>query len=463
VPSGCLLGHFFYIILRMRSSLPDSPDPQPFTEKLRKRFQRAITLFSGQSARQGYLAVIDQSIISLANFVATLILARNISMTELGMYSVGFTLLRLVRAVQEGLTIQPLNTFGAAQDLPEFKRYATSTSLIQILLALFSALGTAILGSILILIGKDTVGPTIFILWFAFLTWEMQEYIRRMLYTRGMVFAAVMNTAIANLARLGLMLLWLSQGKLTGIAGLEAIAWGSLVALIPGIWQTRNFWTRNFDPIRQTFLKNWHFGRWVMGGVLANWVTVEFYPVMTAGMISFAAAGAYRAIQNLVAPIHMLLRAIDTFLTPRASKIYQQTRFRGLSRLLRITYIVTGVPIFIILLISVVFSKQILYLLYGTTYLQYSNALILMAIFYALMYAYYPLQTALKAIHVSQPIFIANVLAIISMFTLGIWTIQRWGVYGTIIGQIINSLIVAIVLWLAWWGVWRNQKATTPS
>jgi len=49
---------------------------------------------------------------------------------------------------------------------------------------------------------------------------------------------------------------------------------------------------------------------------VANWLSVEFYPVLTAGMISFAAAGAYRALQNLVAPIHLLLRAIDTFFTP---------------------------------------------------------------------------------------------------------------------------------------------------
>jgi hypothetical protein len=50
-----------------------------------------------------------------------------------------------------------------------------------------------------------------------------------MLYTRGEVFNAVINTILANGARLALMLWWANQGQLSGIAGLRAIGIGSLV------------------------------------------------------------------------------------------------------------------------------------------------------------------------------------------------------------------------------------------
>ena len=46
--------------------------------------QVLLALFSGGGAREGYLAAIDQAIISLSNFLATIILARNVSPTELG-------------------------------------------------------------------------------------------------------------------------------------------------------------------------------------------------------------------------------------------------------------------------------------------------------------------------------------------------------------------------------------------
>lgn len=424
---------------------------------------RFVALFTGEGARQGYLAAVDQGLISAANFLATLILARMVSPTELGIYGVGFTSLRLVRSLQEGMTIQPMNTFGPGMELPVFRRYATSTSLIQVGLAVVSAAAVAAAGWFLTVTGNDVAGPTLFALWFAFLWWQIQEYIRRILYTRGRVFQAVVNTLLANLARLALMLWWSRDGSLSGIAGLDAIAWGSLAALLPGLWQTRSFWTLRADNLAATWRRNWEFGRWILGGTLANWVSVEFYPILTAGMISFAAAGAYRALQNLVAPIHLLLRATDTFLTPRAARTFQTGGFPALSRVLRLTYLAAGLPILGLLGLAVLFPEPLLRGLYGDTYLPYAPGVVWMAIFYALWFAYWPLQTALKAARISRPIFTANLVAIAAMFTLGLWAIVRWGVFGTIAGQAMNSLIVAVILWSAWGGLKRKRQLETGS
>ncbi|OGO64086.1 MAG: hypothetical protein A2Z45_10325 [Chloroflexi bacterium RBG_19FT_COMBO_55_16] len=445
-------------------SMPSDPDspislealPSPKRQPWKTQVGALVALFSGKGAREGYLASLDQGVISAANFLATVILARNVDPTELGVYGVGFISLHLVRSFQEGFVIQPLNVYGASMDETTFKRYATSSSIIQVLLAILSALIVAVSGWVLTVLGNDTAGPALFSLWLAFLWWQLQEYVRRMLYTRGAVFTAVINTVVANTVRLVLMILWATQSKLSGIAGLYAIAWGALVALIPGIWSTRAYWTKDFLSIKVTWQRNWGFGRWVLGGTLANWVAVEFYPVLTAGLISFAAAGAYRALQNLVAPIHLLLRATDTFLTPRAANIYEKNGQRALSRTLRLIYLAAGIPILAILIVAMTFPKQLLHLVYGDTYLAYSDGVVLMALFYALWFAYWPLQTIFKAARLSRPIFVANLVAILLMFTVGIWMILRWGVYGTIAGQALNSLIVGLILWGTWIGIKRN-------
>jgi O-antigen/teichoic acid export membrane protein len=359
--------------------------------------------------------------------------------------------------VQDGLIVQPMNVFGASMTQDEFKRYASSTSLFQIALAIISATIVAVCGWALIELGNDTAGPTLYILWLPFLWWQLQEYLRRMLYTRGKVVRAVISSVIGNGARIALMVYLANQGRLTGISGLEAIAWGAFVALIPSLWFTRNYWTRQMASLKDTWQRNWNFGRWLLGSYLANWAAVEFYPILTAGLISFAAAGAYRALQNLVAPIHLLLRAIDTFLTPRAAKLYEQNGPRALTHTLRSIYLAIGLPVLGILIIALVFPEQLLSLIYGDTYLAYSNGVILMALFYALMFAYWPLQSIFKAAQLSSPIFIANILAIVSMFTVGIWAILNWGVYGTIIGQVVNALVINLVLW-GYWIYLRRQN-----
>jgi O-antigen/teichoic acid export membrane protein len=251
---------------------------------------------------------------------------------------------------------------------------------------------------------------------------------------------------ISNVVRLALMVYLVSQGRLTGIAGLDAIAWGALAVMLPGLWFTRHFWTRKISVLRETWVQNWVFGRWILGGTITNWVAVEFYPILAAGLISFAAAGAYRPLQNLVGPVHMLLRAIDTFLTPRAANLYTKGGISALTRTLRSIYLAVGIPIFGILIFAIIFSEQLLQLIYGDTYTAYKDGVVLMAVFYLLLFAYWPLQSIFKAAQNSRPIFIANVLAIISMFTVGVLAILNWGVYGTIAGQALNALVINMVM-----------------
>lgn len=407
-------------------------------------------LLFGSTARQGYLAAADQAFISLSNFLATVMVARCATPTDLGVYAVGFSALTFVRNTIEGLVIQPLNVYGAGMAEDEFRGYASSTAVIQLALAGLTALVSALGGWLLIRSGNDIAGSALFSLWFVLSFWQMQELVRRLLYTRHKVFSAALNTLLSSLMRLGLLWWWGRSATLSGVRGLEAIGWGAVVALLAGLWANRRLWCWRGLSVRQTWQRNWEFGRWMMGSTLANWVSVEFYPVLTAGMVSFAAAGAYRAIQNLVAPIHALLRATDTFLTPRAAEGFQREGTIALRRALRLIYVFNGLPVTAFLTFALLFPRQILHLLYGEVYTPYQRGVVLMALFYALWFAYWPLQTVLKASRQSKPIFIANLVAICLMFTLGLLAIRVWGVYGTIGGQILNALAVNLVLWTAW-------------
>ena len=412
--------------------------------------KRFALLLSGQSARGGYVAAIDQGVISVTNFLATIILARSVSPTDLGIYAVGFTSLRLIRTIQDGLFFQPLNAYGAPLGEARFKRYATSTGILQIGFAVLVAIAVAGLGLLLIETGNDTAGPTVFTLWAPALWWQLQEFLRRVLYARGQVVQATINTIISSLFRLGVLVYWAFQGQLSGVAGIYAIGLGAFIAVLPGLWQTRHYWSRGFSNLRLTFYRNWRFGKWVAGGNALTWLSVEFYPVLTAGLINFAAAGAYRALQNLVAPIHTLMRAIDTYMTPRAARAYREKGKPALNRMLRMTYLVAGIPTLGLLVFGFVFRVELLRLFYGDLYLEYTPGVILMVIFYALLFVQWPFQIMLKAARWSQPIFYASIAASLVMFTAGILLIQGWGVYGTIAGQALNALVTAIILSIAW-------------
>jgi len=424
---------------------------------------RLKALMLGAGARSGYRSAIDQGLISLTNFAASLILARNVSPTQFGVYGVGFILVHLFDAFQEGLLIQPLNTFGAALGLDEFRRYASLSFLFQLgMVALFSIVA-ALVGWVLILTGNDTAGPTVLALSWMVITWQLQEFLRRLFYTRGELHKAIVNTILTSVVRIG-ALYWLALNTtMTGVSGLNAIALGALAGTLLGLWQGRKYWTRNLPPAREVFIRDFKFGRWVAGGTVASWTTLELYPVLSAWITSFASAGAYRAIQNLVAPVHMLLRATDTFLVPRTAKQFVEDGHDSLHRSINLTYFFTGIPIVGVLILVSVFAEPLLRLLYGETYVAYAKGVPIMALFYFFWYLYWPLQVGFKAVRQTRPIFVANLLAILSMLTIGIGLILKYDVYGTLAGQALNALIVAVVLWLAWWALAASKTGRSQN
>jgi len=408
-------------------------------------------MLSSDSAFQGYLAAFDQGTISLTNFAASIILARAISATEFGMYGVGFLLLLLIRAVQEGLTVQPLNAIGPTLEGDEYRRYASSTAVLQLMLSALTALGALGLGWVLTSTGNDVAGPTVSAMAFVGSTWQVQEFLRRGLYARGRVGAAALNTGLASLVRLAVLALMAYGGGLSARAGLDAIAYGALAAGVVGVIQIRESWTRAGLDVRGVLRTNWSFGRWVSGGSIANWAALEIYPILSAGMISFAAAGAFRALQNLVAPIHVLLRTIDTFLTPRAARRFKLGGWGGLRALLSRVYWLSVLPAIALLAGVSLLSAPLMRLLYGEKYAGYSGMLPLLALAYGLWFAYAPLQACFKAIPWTRPVFLANALATLSIFTIGLLAIHSFGLAGAVGGQALNGLLIGAVLWLTWW------------
>ncbi|MCX6027493.1 MAG: oligosaccharide flippase family protein [Chloroflexi bacterium] len=408
-------------------------------------------LLSSDSAFQGYLAAFDQGTISLTNFAASIILARAISPTEFGMYGVGFLLLLLLRAVQEGLTVQPLNAIGPTLEGDEYRRYASSTAVLQLILSALTALGAFALGWVLTATGNDVAGPTVAAMAFVGSVWQIQEFLRRGFYARGRVGAAALNTGLASLVRLGVLVLMVHGGGLSARAGLDAIAYGSLAAGVVGVIQFSESWTRAGLDVRGVLRTNWSFGRWVSGGSIANWAALEIYPILSAGMISFAAAGALRALQNLVAPIHVLLRTLETYLTPRAARRFKVGGWGGLRALLSRVYWLSVLPAIALLAGVSLFPAPLMRLLYGEKYAGYSGMLPLLALAYGLWFAYAPLQACFKAIPWTRPVFLANALATLSIFTIGLLAIHFFGLAGAIGGQALNGLLIGAVLWIVWW------------
>ncbi len=118
--------------------------------------------------------------------------------------------------------------------------------------------------------------------------------------------------------------------------------------------------------------------------------------------------------------------------------------------LLARVYWLSVLPAIGLLLVVALFPSPLMRLLYGDRYAAYSSMLPLLALAYALWFAYAPLQACFKAIPWTRPVFVANLLATLSIFILGVLVIRVFGLAGAIAGQAVNGLLIGGILWVTW-------------
>jgi O-antigen/teichoic acid export membrane protein len=146
-------------------------------------------------------------------------------------------------------------------------------------------------------------------------------------------------------------------------------------------------------------------------------------------------------------PTHILLLAMDTALTPSASRAFAVGGSAGLrSFIVRIITLTAPIMMAYCLFIGL-FARPILTLLYGTQYSQYSWLLMLFALNYALLYLRSPAVIALEAQRASAPIFRAHLWSGLVVLTVGVAAVHLFGLLGAALGTVANALILNLILW----------------
>src|SRR3972149_9107501 len=61
--------------------------------------------------------------------------------------------------------------------------------------------------------------------------------------------------------------------------------------------------------------QRWKDGKWVVGSAFVHWLG-DIYTVLIGGLIGLPQAGALRAFQNIMAPLHQTLSGLGLVLQP---------------------------------------------------------------------------------------------------------------------------------------------------
>jgi O-antigen/teichoic acid export membrane protein len=397
----------------------------------------------------------DQALISAMNFGTMVLLARRLGPAEFGAFTLAYLVLLLANSLQTALVTQPHNIIGPSLEDAGYRDYTTSAAVGQVVVAaVFTLLvlaGAAVAPAFswhrtALLVGLATAVPA----------WQMQEFARRVLYTGARIRTAFLNDLISYGGQLILVLLFIQQGRLTGPLALYVIAGTSGIASLAGFWTIRSHLRGRIEL--RAIRESWAIGKWLSATTLANWLSNQMYPVLTAGVLGVYAIGVYRALQNLIAPTQVLANAFQMVVTPEASREHARGGPRAVGKFLSRGSLLLAVPLLLYFILAGVYARPLVTFFYSRAYAAEANLIWALGLAYLLSHAGRVLGIGLAASQDTRPMFYAQVAAAATTLSVGLWLVRHHGLEGAAYGAALTQAIqVALLAWF-----FHRRRSTPP-
>lgn len=269
------------------------------------------------------MGLLDQVVVSAANFGAVLILARASSSAELGTYTLGLTVVLLLVAVHEALVGAPYIVYANRKSLQgeELHRY-TGSCLVQAtaLGALASLTMLAVFGLSRVGVLPARIGTVVFMLSFVAGPAILRDFARRFALAHSRMRLLLLVDVLVSAIQLGLLAAFAVRGALGAASAFAALAIASTAASLTWLVAIRAEIRLDGAALRRHVAEGWSFGRWV----LACSVTTVFhgYSVhwVLAAVAGTAATGLFEIVRSTANLINPLITGLRNVIGPLAAR-----------------------------------------------------------------------------------------------------------------------------------------------
>ena len=392
------------------------------------------------------IALADQAMISAANFVTAILLARFLGLDEFGVYTLAFLGIELLHTLQHSLIIAPMMSLLPKVEDHEKQRY----------------LDTLIVGQLILTVVVLCVGLSVIaaVGWFdpswqgrellwpfgaAVAACQLQMFLRRHMFSTGSNWAAMLSDMLRYPVQIGVLSYLVTVTTMDAGRALYVVAGCSGFATVVALRYLRPL-SLDARYFKIVVMRHWRFGRWFLGSELMRWSTGQLYIVMAGTILGAAAVGAMRATQNLVAACHILVLGLENVVPVRASEHFKNGRIHVLTNYLKQISFFGGGTVVVFLVVVALAPKFWLYLIYGKMYDEYSYLVLWWAVIYLLGFFHTPLNFGLRAVEDTQAIFRSQAMmaiwTVVSVYPL----IQHLGIVGSMVGILVTTIAQLVLL-----------------
>jgi O-antigen/teichoic acid export membrane protein len=390
----------------------------------------------------GSFAVADEFLFAASHLILNLGLARSLSPSDYGAFTVAYAAFLLFGTAHTALLTEPLMVFGSSKYARSFQGYLRLlvrghlfvTGLAGVLLALISMLLITFPPLSMALFYVGVSAPLILLPWL----------LRRACYVRLLAHVAAFGGAL-YCASILTGLLWLAHAGLLSIRSCLLLMAGA--SLAPSLFMMKFLGSPQGGTLRPPAAKevmadHWQYGRWALGSGILTWLPASIYYFLLPQFAGVDAAGALKAIMNLVLPVLHGYTALSMVLLPALSGADSGAALSGKLRLALRLYLL---PAIVYCGIVTLYHRQVFEWLYASQYSGVSWLLPIAApmVVAAGVAAVY--STALRALQRPDRVFWSYAFASGAALTAGVLLTARYQLLGAVLGLTLSYVTVAVV------------------
>ncbi len=400
-----------------------------------------------KSPLQAFLSLIDQCLVSGTNFATTVIIGRMCTKHELGIYSLAFSVLLLVRGIQYQIVSAPYMIFWSRRPLAERGAYLGSAVIHQLVLTVLVVLGLA--GHVALLWrgagGPPGLLPVMVVLLLGVPFLLVREFIRTLALSHLRMAEAIGIDAAVAAIQLG-FLLGLAWFDLLTIQAVYAVMGLACLAAFAG-WRAFQKPVVEFDRWRwlADWRGNWRFGKWALASHLVGGSTPYLMPWIVAIAHGEADTGVLAAATTLVGVANTFVLGLGNFLTPRSALAFSEGGSRALVRVLVRFALIFGVTLGAFCGVIAVVGNSLGTLVYGNRYQGIGPIITLLAVTLVANSLRMTAGTGLWSLERPRSNFVADFVTLAVTLLVSIVLVGPLGVLGAAIGIVSGSIAGAVV------------------
>jgi O-antigen/teichoic acid export membrane protein len=431
---------------------PRKPAEVPLSTELLEKKQTFVTrILARIGGGRTPAALFDQGLVSGANFITNVILARSFGVREYGVFALAWVAVLFANSLQYAMIVTPMMSVGPKQDPEDRPAYYGSVLVQEIVFGLFVGLVMFICVWLSARFFPSwRVADLAIPISFATIAYMLQEFLRRYFFCTSQSKRALTCDIVSYLTQVPIIF-WLSRSH---GAKLSSMLWVIAVTSLIGFFTCLRWYehvTFSWHSLRTVFLRHWRMSRWLAPSAFMQWGASNLFQLSAPVYFGAAASAALRAAQNIVAVAHVWFLGLDNVVPAEAARRMRHGGVEGMLRYIRRIFLQWGGVTLAFTGLVGCFPTFWLKLAYGTKYAGDGNVLRMFACLYLVVFVSGPLRYGLQALEYTAPIFWTYPVMIVFSVALAGPLAHKLGMNGVMLGMVSSQVLFQGLIGIAFW------------